>query len=319
MERCFSKREHENDPNDGRRMNEMNVTEILDHICEYLYAYLWIGVPVVVQGLIVAFVFAVFLRKPIKAHPIVFYIYPVLLLLWRIFSDIATSLPGNPYEQMGLNESLIPSILYLFGVLGFDTSFGIGLLIIVMFIGVLPKTTLVKNLYGIRTEMSVIGATILVAHTVLYWGEATYYIPEQYAPLILMYRILGPALLILILIPWITSFRIVRKKMKATTWKKLQTYLGVPLFIGMLVFGLGLNVAWSAGDRPGFVDIWEITTSSNGEYPISLGDGINFGNFWVAAKVYGFLLVSYIILRIKKVRNASRSRANLPEEPRAAL
>jgi DMSO/TMAO reductase YedYZ heme-binding membrane subunit len=296
----------------------MSVVETLNHISEYIYAYLWVGIPVVLQGLIVAFVFSVFLRKPIKAHPLAFYVYPIVLLLWRGFYAVTTSLPGNPYEQMGLNESLfqsvLSSILYLFGVLGFDTSFGIGLLIIVMFIGVLPKTTLVENLFTIRTEMSIIGATILVSHAIQYWGHATYYIPERYGAMIQVYRILGPAILFLILIPWITSFRSIRKRMKATTWKKLQTYLGVPLFIGMLVFGLGMNFAWSAGELPGFVDMWEITTSADGEYPMSLGNGVNFGNFWVAAKVYAILLVSYIILRIKKYKKGTVNATRLPSE-----
>jgi DMSO/TMAO reductase YedYZ heme-binding membrane subunit len=291
----------------------MSVVEILNHICEYVYAYLWIGIPVVLQGLIVALIFSVFLRKQIKSHPIAFYIYPIFLLLWRVFCEIINSLPGNLYEQMGLGESLIPSILYLFGVLGFDTSFGIGLLIIVMFIGVLPKTTLVENLFTIRTEMSIIGATILVSHAIQYWGHATYYIPEQYGAMIQVYRILGPAILFLLLIPWITSFRSIRKRMKATTWKKLQTYLGVPLFIGMLVFGLGMNFAWSAGEQPGFADMWEVTTTASGD-PISLGTGVNFGNFWVAVKVYGFLLIAYIILRIKKYKKSNTDTMNLSVE-----
>jgi DMSO/TMAO reductase YedYZ heme-binding membrane subunit len=38
-----------------------------------------------------------------------------------------------------------------------------------------------------------------------------------------MYGFLGALALILLLLPWITSFRFVRKKMKEAVWKKLHS------------------------------------------------------------------------------------------------
>jgi hypothetical protein len=102
-------------------------------------------------------------RKPLKAHPAAFYIYPVIYALWNIFygvAQLATS-GGNPpyrtqlYETLGGDNSFILNLLDWLGHLGLTAALGIGLLIIVMFIGVLPKTELVKKLFSVRTEMSV--------------------------------------------------------------------------------------------------------------------------------------------------------------------
>jgi DMSO/TMAO reductase YedYZ heme-binding membrane subunit len=99
-----------------------------------------------------------------------------------------------------------------------------------MFIGVLPKTALVQRLYSIRTEMSVIGATILAGHALLQLSY-NYFLTAVDKYEFFVYWIMGSIISALLLLPWITSFRVIRKKMKAGTWKKLQTYLGVPLFI----------------------------------------------------------------------------------------
>jgi hypothetical protein len=91
--------------------------------------------------------------------------------------------------------------------------------------------------------------------------------------------------------------------------------LGVPLFIGMLVFGLALNLSWSVGWYPDFVNMEEITVLHwAGDEPISLGNGVEFAQWLLSAKIYAALLVSYSILRIKKVRKGNRSGANLPVE-----
>jgi DMSO/TMAO reductase YedYZ heme-binding membrane subunit len=192
--------------------------------------------------------------------------------------------------------------------LGLGTPLGIGLIIIVMFIGVLPKTELVKNLFTIRTEMSVIGATLLAGHGLAYLAIGIGSLnPEYGMSSLIIYGIVGPLLILLLLVPWITSFRTIRKRMSARTWKRLQTYLGVPLFIVMLVFGLALNTGWSLVSYPVIVDTWEITTQFwGGDEPISLSNGIGLATSYASAKIYLVLLLSYVVLRIKKVRGKKR-------------
>jgi DMSO/TMAO reductase YedYZ heme-binding membrane subunit len=300
----------------------MNGIEVISNIVDHINAYLWLGIPNIIKGFIVALVFVLIFRKQIKAHPIVFYAYPTLYFLWEIITGIAWLSPDNLYEKLGGDESLLLNIGWWLDDLGLGATFGIALIIIVMFIGVVPKTTLVKNLYDIRTEMSIIGATIIVGHAILQLDNIasfnTYY-PKDAGLLFSVFYILGPATFALILIPWITSFKSVRGKMKADSWKKLQTYTSIPLFIGMLMFGVVINLGWTVGHYTGFVDMWNITMSGfyEGE-SISLGDGVSFAQDFFSAKVYLVLLVAYIVLRIKKVRNARRLKANpLVENPAA--
>jgi DMSO/TMAO reductase YedYZ heme-binding membrane subunit len=300
----------------------MNVVETIHRIVDYLNAYIWQGIPVILKGFIIALIFVLIFRKQLKARPVAFYIYPALYLLWGILGSVSNFL----VPDSGLGESWVMGLGSAFEELGLGCDLGIGLIIIVMFIGVLPKTTLVKNLFAIRTEMSIIGATLLVGHGLSRLAFAIGFIPtdarfEQGVPIIFsfIYFFLGLILMALLILPWITSFRPVRKKMSDRTWKKLQTYFGVPLFIVMLVFGLVLNLAWSVGWYPDLVDMGEITAAAwDGTTPISLGDGANFATWLLSAKIYAILLVSYIILRIKKVRNANRSSTNLPTGTSAA-
>jgi DMSO/TMAO reductase YedYZ heme-binding membrane subunit len=299
----------------------MNDIEIMDRIADYVNVYIWLGTPEVLKGIIITLVFVILFRKKLKERPTVFYVYPVLYFLLGIFCGVGNLLPGNrPDESWVVN---IEDFLLFLDDLGLGTTFGIGFIVIVMFIGVLPKNTFVKALFTIRTEMSIIGATLLMGHGFLKLDYVKGWIkPREYEPDFLIiffwiFGILGPILLMLLVLPWITSFQTVRKKLSGRTWKKLQTCLGVPLFIAMLVFGLVLNLAWSVAWYPDFVNMPEITVRSGGK-PVSLGTGVSFGEELLSAKIYLVMLVSYIILRIKKVRKASRPGVNPPAETEKA-
>jgi hypothetical protein len=139
----------------------MNATEIIGSIDKYISAYLWLGIPTVVQGLLIALVFVVIFRKKMLKRPAVFYIYPAVYFILCVVNVIGDLLlPHELAEKIESFTSLNVTIILAFDHLGLGTPLGIGLLIIVMFIGVLPKTELVKNLFSIRTEMSVIGKTV---------------------------------------------------------------------------------------------------------------------------------------------------------------
>jgi DMSO/TMAO reductase YedYZ heme-binding membrane subunit len=307
--------------------------EAIDKFIDLLDVSLWGGVPVVAKGFIIALVFVVLFRKAIKAHPIAFYIYPVIYALWYVFygvAQLATS-GGNPpyntslYEMLGGDESWVLNILHWLEHLGLTTDLGIGLLIIVMFIGVLPKTEFVKNLFAIRTEMSVIGATILFGHGFGYLysvfgdggrGEA-WLVNENEGygfnfAFPLVYGFLGTLMVVLLFLPWITSFRFVRKRMKPVTWKKLQTYTGVPFFIVMLVFGIGYNLI-PIGNYPDFATGMDEIIRTSWDSEMSLGVGIDFAGHILAAKIYGFLLVAYAVLRIKKITKSQLATSEIQE------
>jgi hypothetical protein len=153
----------------------MNASEIIERIIEYINAYLWLGVPNVVKGLITALVFVVLFRKQIQKHPVVFYIYPALYFIWEIIACATFLSPGINKALEDAGWSLFLMSGWWLVELGLGTTFGVGLLIIVMFIGVLPKSTLVKNLFAIRTEMSIIGSIILAGHGILQLDNIVYY------------------------------------------------------------------------------------------------------------------------------------------------
>lgn len=274
-------------------------------INDHFNALLWQGLPDVAKGIIISLVFAYVFRRQIKKYPVIFYIYPILTFVWFTFYGVTSLLPGDLFEQWGLHDSWISKIGWLPYGLGLVTPIGIGFITIVMFVGVLPPKRLVVEFLKIRSEMAIIGSTILVAHGIMRMGTALYYLKGEHGTdfnlYFLCYGILGPVILALIILPWLTSFKVIRRRMKGNTWKALQTYLGVPLFIGMLIFGFILTLAWSIGEFPGFLDMWEITSYENGD-PLSLGAGHYFATNLLAARIYFGLLASYIVLRIKKVR-----------------
>jgi DMSO/TMAO reductase YedYZ heme-binding membrane subunit len=292
----------------------MSIGETVGNIAEWVENYVWLGIPGIAQGFIVALVFVAIFRKQIKKHPNIFYIYPALYFFYELAYIIAMSATNYElYFTLGGESSLLANLAHWLGHIGFGTTFGIGLIVIVMFIGVLPKTTLVKNLFAIRTEMSIIGATILAGHAVVYVSTIVS-TPIRSTENALMYWILGPILTALLLLPWITSFRTVRKRMKAGVWKKLQTYTSVPMFVIMLAFGI-VYALRTLNDVPGYVvpDAWAVKVNPwSADEPISLGEGAQYASAILAIKIYAFLLVSYIVLRIKKVRNASHPAADLP-------
>lgn len=293
----------------------MSIGETIGNIADWVETYVWLGIPGIAQGLVVALVFVVIFRKQIKKHPIIFYIYPSLYFLYEVAYTIGNIVTKNElYEKLGGENSLLANLAHWLGHFGLGTTFGVGLIVIVMFIGVLPKTTLVKNLLAIRTEMSVIGATILAGHTIAYL-PLIFDTPRSTETLVL-YWILGPIISALLVLPWITSFRTVRKRMKGSTWKKLQTYTAVPMFVVMLLFGI-VYVLRVLNDIPGYVtaDMWQVTINPwNNSEPLSLGEGVQYANYVLAGKIYLTLLVSYIVLRIRKVRKVSRPEVDLLSE-----
>ena len=282
-------------------------------INDILNAYIWLGIPIVIKGIVLAFIFAMIFRKQIKKYPIVFYIWPILLLIWFVFNRLARTLAGEASREWPIYSSWIADLAGMPYRLGLVASIGIGLITIVMFIGVLPKTPTVIKLFNIRAEMSIIGATLLVAHGIMRLDTALRYFEADQIPAFnlsfLGFGIIGPIILILILLPWITSFRFVRKRMKPKTWKTLQTYTSVPMFIGMLMFGCVVTMVWSVGTYPDLLNLGDIVTSTgrdNTEVAVSLATGISFASNVLAYKIYFVLLVAYISLRYKKVKDRKK-------------
>lgn len=119
---------------------------------------------------------------------------------------------------------------------------------IVMYLGVLDKKIPgVLKLRSIRGEISIIGCILALGHNVYY---GIYYFVDFFTnpqELSLPYKIATSITLILIAIMlplMITSFRFIRKRMKAAKWKKLQrlAYLFYALLYVHVMIVLSANI-----------------------------------------------------------------------------
>ncbi|MGI6256969.1 MAG: hypothetical protein ACOYJU_02775 [Anaerovoracaceae bacterium] len=276
----------------------------IEHVIEGLNQILWADVPDILKGLIIALVVAALFKKQIKTHSWIFYLFPALMFFLCVAYGIMDLVKPALLEKI-TEDTAVGSIFHiLYGDFS-ATAVGIGFIIIVMFVGVLPKNKFVVSLFSIRKELSIIGGAFLVGHAVLRFSTAFNSLKNPADELFfVIYGILGFVLLIIFAIPWITSFDCIRKKMSPQFWKKHQTYTAVPAFILMLTFGLLLNLAWTLYQSPNLLQsLWEV--KAIGDYQIdNLGIGHQFGNMQLSIRVYLFLLVSYICLRYR--RNKAR-------------
>ncbi|WP_312048224.1 hypothetical protein [Anaerotignum sp.] len=270
----------------------------------YINNLFWLGVPDILKGLALTLLFIYIFKNAIKKHSAIFYIYPALLFLWYCTYGILNLLNVNLYDQIG--ETIWWELLWLPHSFALDTVIGLAFIMIVMFIGVLPKWKFVRQLYTIRKEMSIIGGLILIGHGVMRlptmkWAWEN--LVNMNLFLFFSYAILGVILLILIFIPWITSFHFARKHFSARGWKKLQTYTSVPLMVLICVFGIAINLGWGFSSFSGFgIDLWEATTIPDGSAVSNLAQGYGVATAFLSAKIYLLLLVSYVWLRIIKTR-----------------
>ncbi|ACV23100.1 Ferric reductase like transmembrane component [Slackia heliotrinireducens] len=162
--------------------------------------------------LIAVVIAAIALRKPIVKAPWVFYALAVLLDVVLLMSQT---------QVLPLQARLAIAYLMQRGGLGVAT------FILVMYIGVLPRASWASRwLRPIRAELSII-ACILIA------GHMCVFLPVYAMPFftgnLSQINVIGAfamalCLLVLVLVLGITSFRFVKRRMKARTWRKIQRF-----------------------------------------------------------------------------------------------
>lgn len=168
-------------------------------------------------GLIIATLFYVIAAKAIKKYPVVFYLG---FYLWQAIV-IA-------YYGLGYNETFPLWFTTYFMDIFQRGMFSTATFIIVMFLGaVTTHNEISKKLLSIRGEISIIGCLSVICHNVIF---GVLYFPALIShPEIMSTRNLAASIitiiLLIIMIPlFITSFKCVRKKMKAKSWKNLQRF-----------------------------------------------------------------------------------------------
>lgn len=182
---------------------------------------------------LVVFVFAVVgafaLRNPLKKAPVVFYVLAVAVSVLFIASGFF-SMPRAMWSALFLLVQRCMLALALFSV--------------VMFIGVFPQNSRVGQwLRPVRAELSIVAWILSLGHMVAYLSS---YLPRfgTMKDTVLVAFVVALVLFALLLVLGVTSFNVVKKRMKTSTWKRVQM-LAYPFF-GLVYVHLVLMLLPSA-------------------------------------------------------------------------
>lgn len=165
-------------------------------------------------ALVLASIFAVLCKNPLKKHPYVFYAAAVLLSV----GSVASSFLDMRDMPMFLNQYVIP--LFTRGTLA--TAFWC----VIMWTGAFPNGSApIKKLMPIRGELSIFAAILTLGHNIGF--GRTYFVrlftnAGSMSASHLMASILTIIMLVIMLPLTVMSFPKVRKSMNAKLWKKLQ-------------------------------------------------------------------------------------------------
>lgn len=238
----------------------------------------WGAIPDILPELALVLAFALACGPCLRARPLPFYV-----AFW--VAGAATLLSDR-----------IPAFAQSMVQLIAGSYAGVAFYLLVMFAGALPSHWRVtKSLLSVRSELSIIGGIVVLFHTIrvvflvplsfsAYWGMI--WGPAALAMLVAC-GIIGPALVACFLVPWVASFRFVRRRMSHRTWKRVQL-LAYPFMALMLLQGLFLGLG----------------------HAIYLGpSGPGFLKYALTAALYGALLVAYAWLRVAKARRRRARRA----------
>ncbi|MDE5565305.1 MAG: hypothetical protein K2I93_09125, partial [Oscillospiraceae bacterium] len=165
-------------------------------------------------ALVLASVFVVLCKNPLKKHPYVFYVAAVLLSV----GSVALSFLDMRDMPVFLNQYAIP--LFTRGALA--TAFWC----VIMWTGAFPNgSALIKKLMPIRGELSIFAAILTLGHNIGF--GRTYFVRlftnvSSMSASHLMASILTIIMFVVMLPLTVMSFPKVRKSMNAKFWKKLQ-------------------------------------------------------------------------------------------------
>lgn len=168
---------------------------------------------IVILTLICSLAFFHFFGKALKKKPAVLYGICILLSLVSIFYPREGGLPFlDFFFKKIMQRGVLAGSLFIW----------------VMLAPVLPKSfSGRKTIYLLRGEMAICASLITLAHNLAFGGKyfGALFFGQGHISLMELHAAIVSCLMILLLIPLtITSFQIVRRKMQAKSWKKLQNW-----------------------------------------------------------------------------------------------
>jgi DMSO/TMAO reductase YedYZ heme-binding membrane subunit len=204
--------------------------------------------------------FSVLLRKPIKQFSILFYILAILISTVGIYF----TLEPNPNEFVRVFAFAIQK-----------GHVGLSLFALVMFVGVFDKTSPVRKMFNpIRAELSIMGCILILAHLGPYLSNYLSMAANIFSlrVSILFSFSIALIMLVLLIVLTVTSFNVLKTRMNAAVWKKVQL-LAYPFFVLAYLHLMGyLIIPAFGGSMPATINII----------------------------VYTVLFVAYTILRVRK-------------------
>ncbi len=168
-------------------------------------------------SLILCVVFFKVFAKKLKEKPSIFYIVTALLII------ISLAIMFTAKHGKGVVQPWYTTLIYLLFGRG---TFGTSMFIVIMFIGALPSTSKLRKIFmPIRSEMSIMAGFFVLVHNLVFGRK--YFVmlftaPGELSPVKLAATIVSFTAVVLLIILLVTSFPKIRKKMLASSWKKLQ-------------------------------------------------------------------------------------------------
>lgn len=194
----------------------------------------------------------------------------------------------------------------------FTSSFaGVSFFLIVMFIGAMRPSPLVKRLYAARSELSILGGIIIFGHVLRIFDFPANFSNEKFAAvwgpvasawMIVATAVIGALLTIFFLIPWVTSFPVIRRRMKPRSWKRLQRVTCYPFMYLMLAQGFCLAIGHALIGFP-----WNGSQTQMALVMAPQAWLASFAMEVATAAVYAMLAIVYTIMRLNRA-NEERAR-----------
>lgn len=217
-------------------------------------------------ALVVALFLIIACARPLKRHPAPFYLVAFALVVFYALKVNSSTNDGIwPYFMPLIQRCALAFLLFS----------------IVMFIGVFREgSSLRAKLMPIRRQLSILGCIFATGHIVFY---ATSYFPRivfGYADSLMASLLLAVLLVVLMAALMITSFQVIKRRMNAQVWKRVQR-LAYPFYL-LIYLHLAMFLIPSA-------------IAGKDTAIISL-------------TVYTIMILTYVILRIRKAVCQKESR-----------
>lgn len=214
-----------------------------------------------ITGILFTIIFYSLTKDLIKKYPVIFYLG---VYAWTGFVVY--------YYNMGFDRNFPTWFNEYFMKIFSRGIFATASFMIVMFLGTITKhNDFSKKLMAIRGEMSIMASLLVFSHNIIFglrYFPILFTNPSSMPQRQLIASIITIFLLLMLIPLFVTSFKTVRRKMKAKSWKNLQK-MAYPFFIGIYVH---VMVLYSS----------------------------NWKENMVGVVIYTLIYLAYIILRLRK-------------------